>query len=34
MEAARFSQGHQTQDDIKFATIVRNGKISMIPRET
>lgn len=34
MEAARSSQGIETLDDIKFAIIERNGKISIIPRET
>ncbi|MFJ3366557.1 DUF421 domain-containing protein [Pseudomonas sp. NPDC086251] len=34
MEAARSSQGIETLDEIKFAIIERNGKISIIPRET
>lgn len=33
MEAARSSQGIVTLDEIKFAIIERNGKISIIPRE-
>jgi uncharacterized membrane protein YcaP (DUF421 family) len=33
MEAARSSQGIETLDQIKFAIIERNGKISVIPRE-
>ena len=34
MEAARSSQGIETLDEIKFAIIERNGKISIIPRDT
>lgn len=34
MEAARSSQGIETLAEIKFAIIERNGKISIIPRET
>ncbi len=34
MEAARSSQGVETLDQIKFAILERNGKISVIPRET
>ena len=33
MEAARSSQGIETLDQIKFAILERNGKISVIPRE-
>lgn len=33
-EAARSSQGIETLDEIKFAIIERNGKISIIPRES
>ncbi|MBW0236159.1 DUF421 domain-containing protein [Pseudomonas taetrolens] len=32
MEAARSSQGIETLDEIKFAILERNGKISVIPR--
>ncbi|WP_415769302.1 DUF421 domain-containing protein [Pseudomonas sp. LB3P38] len=34
MEAARSSQGIETLDQIKFAILERNGKISVIPRES
>jgi uncharacterized membrane protein YcaP (DUF421 family) len=33
MEAARSSQGIETVDEIKFAILERNGKISVIPRD-
>jgi uncharacterized membrane protein YcaP (DUF421 family) len=33
MEAARSSQGIEKLEEIKFAIIERNGKISVIPRE-
>lgn len=33
MEAARSSQGIETLEQIKFAIIERNGKISVIPKE-
>jgi uncharacterized membrane protein YcaP (DUF421 family) len=33
MEAARSSQGIETIDQIKFAILERNGKISVIPLE-
>lgn len=33
MEAARSSQGIETVDQIKFAILERNGKISVIPKE-
>lgn len=33
MEVARSSQGIETVDQIKFAIIERNGKISVIPQE-
>ena len=33
MEAARSSQGIETLEDIKYAIIERNGKISIIARE-
>jgi uncharacterized membrane protein YcaP (DUF421 family) len=34
MEAARSSQGIEKLEEIKFAIIERNGKISVIPRES
>lgn len=34
MEAARSSQGIETVDQIKFAILERNGKISVIPKES
>ncbi|HCS44493.1 MAG TPA: hypothetical protein DIW52_16985 [Pseudomonas sp.] len=34
MEAARSSQGIETLDQIKFAILERNGKISVIPQES
>ncbi|MCJ8206834.1 YetF domain-containing protein [Pseudomonas sp. RGM2987] len=34
MEAARSSQGIETLEQIKFAIIERNGKISVIPKES
>jgi uncharacterized membrane protein YcaP (DUF421 family) len=34
MEAARASQGIETLDQIKFAILERNGKISVIPRDS
>lgn len=34
MEAARSSQGIETLDQIKFAILERNGKISVIPRDS
>jgi uncharacterized membrane protein YcaP (DUF421 family) len=33
MEAARSSQGIETVEEIKFAILERNGKISVIPRD-
>ncbi|MDD1009681.1 DUF421 domain-containing protein [Pseudomonas shahriarae] len=33
MEAARSSQGIETVEEIKFAILERNGKISVIPKE-
>jgi uncharacterized membrane protein YcaP (DUF421 family) len=34
MEAARSSQGIETIEQIKFAIIERNGKISVIPQDS
>ncbi|BCX67567.1 hypothetical protein [Pseudomonas izuensis] len=34
MEAARLSQGIETPDQIQFAILERNGKMSVISRES